>query len=49
MEELRRRPPLWVPIAGLIVGPLLAIAIVAVWVLAALLQHIADCWEGSQM
>jgi len=42
------RPPLWVSVAGVIVGPLLAIAIVITWLLAALLQSIADCWDEVQ-
>jgi len=46
--QIRRQPPLWVSLAGLILGPLLAIAIVAAWLLAALLQVIADCWEENQ-
>lgn len=46
--QIRRRPPLWVSLAGVIIGPLLAIAILAVWILAALLQNIADCWDEVQ-
>jgi hypothetical protein len=42
------RPPLWVSVAGVIVGPLLAIAILVAWLLAALLQYIADCWDEVQ-
>jgi hypothetical protein len=42
------RPPLWVSVAGVIVGPLLAIAILVAWLLAALLQCIADCWDEVQ-
>lgn len=39
------QPPMWVPLAGMIVGSFLFVAIIAAWGLAGVAQVIADHWE----